>query len=151
MSLHSSRARAERAFQLRAIGWSWNQIAEHLEYRSHGAAQTAVQRYERRTKGETPDSSRRALIESARVTTRVLFDRFAAAAEREDDKTLALLNGELARNRDQLAKLTGAYAPERAEIDVRVQSPTQIITEATERLLAVIDADVVDEPKGIER
>lgn len=116
MPLHDSRARAERAFQLRAVGWSWNRIAAELGYASHGAAQTAVKRHEARTSGESSDSSRRSLIEAARVTTAVLFDRFAAAADREDDKVMALLNGEIARNRDQLAKLTGAYMP--AQVNV---------------------------------
>lgn len=122
MPLHDSRARAERAFQLRAVGWSWNRIAAELGYASHGAAQTAVRRHEARTSGESSESSRRSLIESARVTTAVLFDRFAAAAEREDDKTMALLNGEIARNRDQLAKLTGAYMP----VDVKVTSADEV-------------------------
>lgn len=152
MSLHGSRARAERAFQLRALGWSWQRIADSLDYRSHGAAQTAVKRHEQRVGSEPPETSRRSLIESARITTTVLFDRFAAAADRGDDKTIALLNGELCRNRDQLAKLTGAYMPERSEVDLNVrQSPAQIIAEAQTRLLAVLDAEVVDDPKGIER
>lgn len=122
MPLHDSRARAERAFQLRAIGWSWNRIAVELQYASHGAAQTAVKRHEARTSGESSESSRRSLIESARLTTAVLFDRFAAAADREDDKTMALLNGEITRNRDQLAKLTGAYTP----VDVNVTTADDV-------------------------
>lgn len=116
MPLHDSRARAERAFQLRSVGWSWNRIAAELGYASHGAAQTAVRRHEARTSGESSDSSRQSLIESARITTAVLFDRFAAAADREDDKTVALLNGEIARNRDQLAKLTGSYMPVKVNV-----------------------------------
>ncbi|WP_165593323.1 hypothetical protein, partial [Mycobacterium lehmannii] len=116
MPLHDSRARAERAFQLRSIGWSWNRIATELGYASHGAAQTAVKRHQERNGPEAADSSRQSLIESARITAAVLFDRFAAASHREDDKTLALLNGEIARNRDQLAKLTGAYMP--AQVNV---------------------------------
>ena len=152
MSLHSSRARAERAFQLRALGWSWSRIADTLDYKSHSAAATAVKRHEERVGAEPVESSRRSLIESARITTGVLFDRFAAAADRGDDRTIAMLNGELCRNRDQLAKLTGAYVPERSEVDLTVrQSPSQIIADAQARLLAVIDAEVVEESKGIER
>jgi hypothetical protein len=151
MPLHRSRARAERAFQMRAIGWTWHQIADALEYRSHGAAQTAVKRHERRTAPESVESSRRSLIESVKISNRVLFARFAAAADREDDKTIAMLNGELCRNRDQLAKLTGAYMPERAELDVNVhQTPGQILADAQERVLAIIDAEIEDERREIE-
>src|SRR4051812_11673973 len=143
MSLHASRARAERAFQLRAIGWSWHQIKDELGYGSHGAVQLAVRRHEQRTNPESVDTSRRSLVESARITTRVLFDRFAAAVDRGDDHTAALLNREIRGNRDQLARLTGAYMPERAEVDVTVrQTPSEIIREAQERLLAVVDAEV---------
>lgn len=151
MTLHSSRARAERAFQLRSLGWSWNRIAAELDFKSHGAAQTAVKRHEQRVGSEPVESTRRSLIESARITTTVLFDRFAAAADRGDDRAIALLNGELCRNRDQLAKLTGAYAPERSEVDLNVrQTPSQIIADAQARLLAVIEGEVINAPKGIE-
>jgi hypothetical protein len=149
MPLHRSRARAERAFQLRAIGWTWHQIADALGYRSHGAAQTAVKRHERREAPESAESSRRSLIESVKITNRVLYDRFAGAADRGDDKTIAMLNGELCRNRDQLAKLTGAYVPTEVDVTVR-QSPSQLLAEYQDKLLAIVDAEVIDEPKGIE-
>jgi hypothetical protein len=150
MSLRESRVRAERAWQLRAIGRSWRQVANELGYRSIGAAQVAVKRHEKRDGVEPVETSRRSLIESARITSAVLFDRFAAAANREDDATLALLNHELCRNRDQLAKLMGAYAPERAEVTVR-QTTTQLLDEYRDKLLAIVDAEVIDEPKGIEQ
>jgi hypothetical protein len=48
--------------------------------------------------------------------------------------------------------LQGAYAPERAEVDVNVrQSPSQLLDEYRDKLLAIIDAEVIDEPKGIEK
>lgn len=151
MSLRESRARAEHAYQLRAIGRSWRQVAGELGYKSVGAAQLAVKRHEQRQDPITPETSRRSLIESARVTTAVLFDRFAAAAEREDDRTLVMLNGEIARNRDQLAKLTGAYMPVQSEVDLNVrQSPSQILNEYRDRLLEAMDVEVVDQ-KEIER
>jgi hypothetical protein len=104
----------------------------------------AVKRHERRSGAESVETSRRSLIESARITTRVLFDRFAAAVDRGDDYTAALLNRELRGNRDQLARLQGAYMPELAEVNVNVrQTPGEIIREAQERLLTVIDAEVV--------
>lgn len=159
MPLRDSRARAERAFQLRAIGRSWRQVAAELGYRSVGAAQNAVARHEHREAAEPRETSRRSLVESARITHSVLFDRFAVAVDREDDATVALLSRELVRNRDQLAKLLGAYAPERAEIShgmrgldaaafieaIRTRALALVEVNAAERhrLAAAIDAEVI--------
>lgn len=139
MPLQDSRARAERAFQLRAIGRSWRQIANELDYRSTGAVVNAVNRHMAREAAESADTSRRSLVESARLTQSVLFDRFAAAVARQDDQTVAVLNRELARNRDQLAKLLGAYAPERSEVDVTVgRSPAELLAESKAQTLAAL-------------
>ena len=76
----------------------------------------------------------------------MLFDRFAAAVDQGDDHTVALLNRELRGNREELARLTGAYMPERAEVDVKVhQTPGQIIDDMRDSRLAVIDAEVVEQ------
>lgn len=144
MPLHASRARAERAFSLRAIGRSWSEVRDELGYKSVGAAQTAVSRHMARNSAEHVDTTRRGAVESLRITTSVLFDRFAAAVVREDDATVALLNREIVRNRDQLARLTGAYMPERAEVDVTVagvESTRRALLERLER--PVLEAEVV--------
>lgn len=146
MALRDSRARAERAFQLRSIGRTWREVANELEYRSVGAAQLAVSRHLKRTGPDPTETSQRSLIESARLTTAVLFDRFAAAAERQDDDTLAMLNRELVRNRDQVAKLVGAYAPDRTEVDVSVTA-----AQFRDRVLAVAQrADQAPPPPVID-
>ncbi|MCH9729095.1 MAG: hypothetical protein K0U84_05345 [Actinomycetia bacterium] len=151
MSLRDSRARAERAFQLRAIGRSWREVCAELGYKSVGAAQLAVQRHERRNGPEPVETSRRSLIESARITTSVLFDRFAAAAARDDDATAAMLNRELCRTRDQLARLQGAYAPDQAEVSVSVTAAEfrRHALAVAERVDAsaspIVDAEVVRE------
>lgn len=143
MPLRDSRARAERAFQLRAIGRSWRQIAAELDYRSTGAVVNAVNRHMQREAAEPRETSRRSLIESARITHSVLFDRFAAAVAREDDATTALLSRELARNRDQLAKLLGAYAPERAEVshDMSGLDAAAFVEAIRSRALALAEAN----------
>ncbi len=152
MNHQDSRARAERAFQMHAIGRTWAEVSRELGYKSRGAAQAAVARLHSRQPAESVDSARRSAAESLRITSAVLFDRFAKAAKREDDDTLALLNRELVRNRDQLAKLGGLYQPERVDIDLNVrQTPAEIISDARARLMAVIDAEVIDEPKEIRQ
>ena len=145
MSLRDSRARAERAFGLRAIGRTWREVASELGFKSIGAAQLAVSRHLARSSPESVDTTRRGAVESLRITTSVLFDRFAAAVGRGDDATAALLNRELVRNRDQAARLLGLYAPSQTEVDVRV-SASALIADTRERLLAVVDAEVVEEP-----
>lgn len=135
MSLRDSRARAERAFGLRSIGRTWREVCNELGYKSVGAAQLAVSRHLTRSSPEPVEVTRRGAVESLRITTSVLFDRFAAAVGREDDATVALLNREIVRNRDQLAKLTGAYMPERTEVDVRVST----VEDNRRRLLAQLE------------
>jgi hypothetical protein len=138
MPLRDSRARAERAFGLRAVGRTWREVANELGYKSVGAAQLAVSRHLARSSPESADTTRRGAVESLRITTSVLFDRFAAAVGREDDATVVLLNREIVRNRDQLAKLTGAYMPEKTEVDVRLST----VEDTRRRLLARLEQDV---------
>lgn len=147
MTLRESRERAEKAAMLRAIGRSWREVCRELAYKSIGAAQLAVARHERRNGPEPVETSRRSLITSARITHSILFDRFAAAIDRDDDETAAMLNRELVRNRDQIAKLTGSYAPERH--DVTVQSASELIAATKQRLLEIVDAEII-EPKEIQ-
>jgi hypothetical protein len=148
MNRYDSRARAERAFGLRAVGRTWQEIADALGYKSRGAAQDAVRRHMDRTAPDSPEAARRSALESLRITSATLFGAFSAAATRRDDKALAALNAELARNRDQFAKLTGAYQPERAEVEVAVmvqQTPADLLAEYEAKLLAFVDAVVIEQ------
>jgi hypothetical protein len=160
MPLADSRQRAELAYQLRSIGRSWRQIRDELGYKSVGAVTSAYERHEARMGTDAPERWRAQLVESNRLTSSVLFDRFAVAADRGDDRTLALLNGELHKNRDQMAKLVGAYMPAKAELDLR-SDPSSVVGDFFTALLAgqrpgvpprsalsaqaPIEAEVVDE------
>ncbi|MFA1701657.1 hypothetical protein ACDT10_01935 [Mycobacterium intracellulare] len=140
MSRHDSRERAARAATLRALQYSWRDVCSELGYRSVGAAQLAVKGHYQRNPGDPCEVTQRNLLEQTRVTSRALLSRFAAAAERRDDDTLAMLNRELVRNRDQIAKLTGAYAPDRQQVDVSVSAdPAAIIARAEADLLALVE------------
>ncbi|MBF6161059.1 hypothetical protein [Nocardia cyriacigeorgica] len=147
MSTYDSRQRAEDAFNLRASRHSWREVCDRLGYGSVGAAQAAVNRHvERRRREALPVSveTHKAGIE---IRTRALNQRFVAAYKSGDDNTLVALNREIVRNEAELARLGGMYEPETVTITV-AQTPTAIIAEARERLLAVVDAEVV-EPKEI--
>lgn len=143
-----ARARAERAHQLRARGRTWAEISDALGYKSRGAAQLAVQRLLERTVPEAPEALRRQEAEELRIRRAVLHERFHDARQRGDDDVLASLNRELDRVSTRWSKLHGLDAPERQEVNVNVtQTPAAIIAEARERLLAVVDAEVVELPR----
>jgi hypothetical protein len=77
-------------------------------------------------------------LDSARYTSRRWHDAFDAAVSACDVEAMAHAHRGLCRDRDMVAKLTGAYAPEKAQLDVVVST-----VEATrQRLLAQVERDV---------
>jgi len=151
MSRQDSRSRAERAFALHACGRTWADISRELGYKSRSAACDAVARLHRATPAASPDAVRRSASETLRLLRAMLFDRVVIAQGAGDDDTLIALHRELTRNLSETAKLHGAYMPVTAQLDVNVsQTPAAIIAEARDRLLATIDAEVV-EPRELTR
>jgi hypothetical protein len=139
MSRQDSRARAEQAFQLRACGRTWSEIADALGYRGRQSAQDAVRRLMDRTPSETPGQARAKADETLRITQSVLFGRLAAAAHSGDDENLARMAKEIRSTVAERSKLVGAYAPQRTEVDVNVSADaTAIIANAEQQLLALI-------------
>jgi hypothetical protein len=154
MSRQDSRARAQEADRLRNLGRTWSEVAEAVGFKSHGAAQLAVARLHKRNPCQSADQVRRSATEGLRIVRAVLFEQFAEAKQRGDNDDLVMLARELRSNISENTKLNGAYAPQRTEFDVTVrQSATAIINEARERLLSVVDAEVIEpfSQKGIER
>ena len=113
-----------------------------------GAAQTAVNRHIERERRESSASKFETHKAGIEIRTRALNQRFVAAWKSGDDNTLVALNREIVRNEAELARLGGMYEPETVTINVS-QTPAAIIAEARERLLAVVDAEVI--PKEIEQ
>lgn len=158
MNRQDSRARAENAFRLRACGRTWAEISEALGYRSRGAAQLAVRRLINRTPPETPEQARAKADETLRITQSVLFGRLATATERGDDDAIVQMVKEIRATVSERSKMAGAYAPQRQQVDVNVNTdPTAIIADAERRLLAslnerqqslpatpILDAEVVE-------
>lgn len=139
MNRQDSRARAEEAFRLRACGRTWAEISETLGYRNRGSAQLAVKRLMDRTAPESPEQARAKADESLRITQSVLFTRLAAATQRGDDDTITSMAKEIRSTVAERSKLSGAYAPQRAELDVKVSAdPAAIIARAEADLLALI-------------
>lgn len=151
MSRQDSRARAEEAFRLRAVGRTWTEIAAELGYGSRSAALMAVQRLQARTPPVSPDGVRRSATEGLRVMRAVLFEQFADAKVRGDNADLTVLGREIRNNISEDARLHGAHAPQRSEVDVTVSTSVTAIIDRAERDLlalaegkpAVVDAEVI--------
>lgn len=138
MNHQDSRARAEEAYRLRAVGRTWQEVADELGFKSHGAAQLAVARLHKRNPAQSTETVRRSASEGLRIVRAVLFERFADAKVREDNNDLLMLAKELRNNISESAKLHGAHAPQRTEVDVTVSSASEAIDQLERQLLAIV-------------
>ncbi|OBF93052.1 hypothetical protein A5773_20100 [Mycobacterium sp. 852014-52450_SCH5900713] len=130
MTRRDSRQRAAAAAGLRSDHWSWREVARQLGYRSIGAAQAAVKAHMERENCQPAEMTRWEQIEHVKSRQRVLGGELAAATLAGDVDKIVMLNKELARNGDQLAKLTGTYAPDRRQVDVSVDAtPSAAVAE----------------------
>ncbi|OBF42829.1 hypothetical protein A5719_10320 [Mycolicibacterium peregrinum] len=148
MSTYASRERAAQAFQLRANRLSWREIADRLEYRSVGAAQSAVSRHVERERRDAPPTTIEAHKYAMESRTRALTQRFVAAYQAKNDDALVMLNREIARNEVELAKLGGLYEPARLDVTVTAD-PSALIAQARDRLLAVLAEREQHQPAAI--
>jgi hypothetical protein len=143
MPLKDSRARAVRALELRARRWTWAEIATELQFRTRGGAQLAVSRLLR---SQMPDTTTKRAVATSKLEDQEkrLYPRFEAAVDSGDDETAVMISKHLAQLVDIGAKIDG-IAVQRAQIDVDVNlSVGEIIAQTRQRLLSVIDAEVVD-------
>jgi uncharacterized protein YegP (UPF0339 family) len=134
-----SRHRAERAARLAATGATWQEIADALGYRSRQAASQAVKRLQDRTPPETTEQARAKHDQALQLIQRNGFTRYMLAIQAGDDETALRYSKELRSTIAERAKLSGAYAPERAEVDVTVSAdPRAIIDRMEAELLALV-------------
>ena len=138
MPHRDSRARAEQAFRLRSLGYTWRAVADHLRYRSAGAAQSAVNRYLERMPPETVEGARKSATERLQISAQILAERIFEARESGDDDRLVPLMRELRNTTAEMAKLNGLNVPVAQQLDVTVhQSATAIIDRMEAELLAL--------------
>lgn len=122
-----------------ATGATWQEIATQLGYRSRQAAQQAVRRLGDRTPPESVEAARRKHDNALRLLQRSGFTRYLTALQRGDDDTALRYSKEIRSTVTERAKLGGAYAPQRAEVDVNVSTdPTAIIDRLETELLALV-------------
>lgn len=139
MNRQDSRARAEEAFRLRAVGRTWSEISQSLGYRSRGAAQLAVRRHLERNAPESPEAARRSASEGLRITKSVLFATLADARRSGDSQAVVSTAKAIADMIEKDARLNGLHAPGRTEVDVSVSAnPAAIIDRLETELLALV-------------
>ncbi|MBI3213145.1 MAG: hypothetical protein HYZ38_04935 [Mycobacterium sp.] len=138
MPHRDSRQRAEQAFRLRSLGYTWRAVADHLGYRSAGAAQTAVNRHLERTPPESPEAARRSVTERLQITSAILAERLFQAREDGDDDRLVAVSRELRNTTTELAKINGLNVPVAQQVDLTVStSATEVIDRMERELLAI--------------
>jgi hypothetical protein len=138
-----SQARAERVVYLRNVaGLSWSVVRDQLGFRSIGAAQLAYKSHQKRNPlpgGEAVIAELRDRQQYRNQKGTVALERAMAAGE---FSTVASLIRALAANDADLAKWFG-IGSETVNVNVTTSLP-QVIAENRERLMAVLDAEVVD-------
>jgi hypothetical protein len=157
MTREDSHRRAERAYRLRCVGRTWQEIADAEGFRSRRAAQLAVQRYLAHELPERAEQARRSAADGLRIVRAVLFTSLVDAKQSGDHQAVVNTARALTDNIDRHAKLLGLHAPQQVDITVR-QSAAAILSRAEADLLAlaagqpsqlaVLDAEVVSEAAG---
>ncbi|CAN5222696.1 hypothetical protein BH11ACT6_BH11ACT6_05060 [soil metagenome] len=134
-----ARHRAEQAARLAATGATFQEIADALGYRSRQAAQQAVTRLRAATPPETIEQARAKHDAALQLLQRNDFTRYLLALDAGDDDTAIRYSKELRGIVTERAKLAGAYAPERQQLDVNVTTDaTAIIDRMETELLALV-------------
>ena len=122
-----------------ATGATWQEIADQLGYRSRQAASQAVKRLGNRTPPETVEQARAKHDNALRLLQRSNFTRYLTALQAGDDNMALQYSKEIRSTVAERAKIVGAYAPQRAEVDVNVSTdPSAIIDRMESELLALV-------------
>ena len=122
-----------------ATGATWQEIADQLGYRSRQAASQAVKRLGNRTPPETVEQARAKHDNALRLLQRSNFTRYLTALQAGDDNTALQYSKEIRSTVAERAKIVGAYAPQRAEVDVNMSTdPSAIIDRMESELLGLV-------------
>ncbi|OBI78922.1 hypothetical protein A5664_17105 [Mycolicibacterium fortuitum] len=140
MPHRESRARAEQAFRLRSLGYTWQAVADHFGYRSCGAAQTAVNRYLDRQLPETIEGARKSATERLQISAQILAERIFEARAAGDDDRLVPLMRELRNTTSEMTRLNGLNVPVAQQVDVNVQHSATAIIDRMEAALLELTA-----------
>lgn len=118
-----------------ATGATWQEIADHLGYRSRQAAAQAVARMTITAVPETVEQARAKHDAALQLLQRNDFTRYALAIESGDDEIAIKYSKELRGIVAERAKMAGAYMPERTEVDVTVTADPVALLDKLEQAL----------------
>lgn len=156
MSRHDSRARAERVVLLRAVlRKPWRDIMRTEGFKSVGAVQQTYKREMDRRRLSERDLGDRAEIKTQEIlmqldtTTSAAMAQLLECRQSRDVSGMAAMMREIRLNAAETAKMFGLYEPERVDVNVTQTLPA-LIADTRQRMLEVLDAEVVD-PKEITR
>ncbi|MGC5245573.1 hypothetical protein ACPXB3_01370 [Gordonia sp. DT219] len=142
----AQRERAQRALQLRAMGATWQRIADDLGYRSRQAAHMSVKTYLAQHQPD-PEAERGVTSETLRILQSTLFSRLVDANTQGDTDTVVKLSKELRSLTAESSRLNGLYRPAQTEHAVAVTvtpSPRDAIEEARRRTLEALNTNTID-------
>lgn len=146
MNRQDSTARAERCWRLRIRGRTWQEVADDEGFRSRRSAQLAVERWLKRNPQADVEVLRRAMGDGIELLRRDLQDTLDTCKAHGQAIRVAQLGQVILDSYDKQAKLMGLHIAVPAEVNVTVQSMSQMIDDTRRRLMNAIDAEVVDLP-----
>ncbi|MEH3142510.1 MAG: hypothetical protein PGN37_20525 [Mycobacterium kyogaense] len=138
-----SRTRAEEAYRLQCRGWTLQEIADKLDFRSRSSALTAIRRHILRMPPEDLETKRTYTAGTYQQSLASLFRQLAKAEDDNDHAAVATLNRAIADVADKHAKLTGQHVVQAREVEVKGQVQVQhssaqaVISQATQDFLAI--------------
>jgi hypothetical protein len=147
-----SRRRAHAALDLRARARTWQEIADTLGFKTPQGARLAVRRLRQRDAPSVAEM-RVESAESLRVMRRRLFDHLEVADRDGDTDTATKVAREIRANLDSAALREGLNAPQRTEVDVKLD-PGELVGQWFKSLRAggrpalpssVLDVEVVEQ------
>ena len=151
MNRQDTRQRAVLAERMHATGATWQEVADRLGFRSRQGAATAVQRLRDKTPAESVEQARAKHDAALRLLQQRNFTRYLDATAVGDDDTAVKYSKEIRSTVSERAKLAGAYAPQRAELDVSVEHDAgAAIERLTGQLLDLAAGAVRPQPVPID-
>jgi hypothetical protein len=133
----ASRNRAERAWQLRCAGATWQSIADQLGFKSRSSATNAVNRLLAKDPPDSAVMERRQAAGGYRIVQQKLF---ATLATTKDPHAVVAVSRAITDVTDRRAKLLGLHVMVPQEINLHVQqSASAVLDRAEQELLALTD------------
>ncbi len=145
-----ARKRAERAYELRCQGRTWDSIATELQYGSHRSAFNAVRKHIERLPTEDQDLARAFSAGTYKLVVARLFEVAEMAQRQGKPHTAVMALDSAAQATAKHDALQGLNVAVPTKVDIQVTSRVAVLDRAEEQLMAiaqrrpnVIDAEIL--------